>query len=66
VKIRVLHAASMPATLPAPHIPTGFPLLAATGGQTVHPDGQTVLRIEASDHTARGTGVGGLTASPGG
>jgi hypothetical protein len=46
----------MPAPLPAPHVPLGFPSLATTGGQTVCPDGPTAPRTVAT----------GQTASPGG
>jgi hypothetical protein len=62
----------MSASLPMPHIPPGFPLLAAAGDQTTCPGGPTVPRTEAggqtvSPHglTAPGTEAGGPTVSPG-
>jgi hypothetical protein len=49
----------MPAPLPAPCIPPGFPPLAGGGGQTTHPTGLTVLRTKAGGQT---TSLGGQTA----
>jgi hypothetical protein len=63
----------MPAPLPAPHVPPGFSLLTAGGGQTSSPGGQTARGTEAGgptaspgDKTARRTWAGGPTTSPGG
>jgi hypothetical protein len=60
----------MPAPLPAPHIPLGFPPLAAAGGQTASPGNQTTSGTESGGLTARpgsqtthGTEAGGSTAS---
>jgi hypothetical protein len=46
----------MPAPLPTPRVPLGFPPLAVAGGQTAHLGGPTVPKTE----------VGGQTTSPGG
>jgi hypothetical protein len=48
--------APIPAPLPRPRVPLGFPPLAAVSGQSVHPGGPTAPGIEA----------GGQTTSPGG
>jgi hypothetical protein len=42
----------MPAPLPVPHIPPGFPPLATAGGQTTRPGGPTTLETEAGGHTS--------------
>jgi hypothetical protein len=61
--------AHMPAPLPAPRVPPGFPPLTATGGQTASLGGQTARGIEAGGptmspggQTSRRTGAGGPTA----
>jgi hypothetical protein len=51
--------AHMPTLLPAPRIPPGFPPLTAAGGHTAR-------GTEVGSQTARRTGAGGPTASPGG
>jgi hypothetical protein len=63
----------MHAPLPVPYVSPGFPPLAAAGGPTVSPGGQTALGIGAGGPTAspgsqttRRTGAGGPTVSPGG
>jgi hypothetical protein len=64
-------ATSMPAPLPAPHVPSGFPPLVIAGGQNARPGDQTVPRTEADGqtvglggHTTPRTEVDGLTGSP--
>jgi hypothetical protein len=47
--------APVPAPLPVPRVPQGFPPLVAAGGQTTRPGGQTMP----------GTEAGGQTMSPG-
>jgi hypothetical protein len=61
----------MPATLPAPWVPLGFPSLVAAGGQTAFTGGQTTLGIETDDQIALSssqttprTEAGGHTATP--
>jgi hypothetical protein len=63
----------MPAPLLAPHVPLGFPPLAAAGGPTVHLGDMTASGTEASgqtvspgSQTALGTEAGGQTQNPGG
>jgi hypothetical protein len=63
----------MPAPLPAPRVPLGFPPLVVAGGPTTSPGGPTALGIGAGGPTASpdgqttlGIGAGGPTASPGG
>jgi hypothetical protein len=64
--------AHMPAPLPVPHVPLGFPPLTAASGQTAIPGGQTAhgtgagsLTLSPNSQTTRGTGTGGPTATPG-
>jgi hypothetical protein len=66
-------ATPMPAPLLAPHVPLGFPPLAAAGGPTVHLGDMTAPGTEASgqtvspdSQTALGTEAGGQTQNPGG
>jgi hypothetical protein len=42
----------MPAPLPVPHVPPGFPPLATAGGPTAHPGDPTTPGTEAGDQTA--------------
>jgi hypothetical protein len=63
--------AHMPAPLPVPHVPLGFPPLTAASGQTASPGSQTACETEAGSptaipggQTAHGTGAGSLTLSP--
>jgi hypothetical protein len=45
----------MPAPLPGPHVPLGFPPLAMAGGQTMHQGSSTALGTEVGSQTARTT-----------
>jgi hypothetical protein len=61
----------MPAPLPAPHVPPGFPPLATTGSPTTRSSGPTEHGTEAArqtvspgDQTTLGTEAGGQTVSP--
>jgi hypothetical protein len=63
----------MPAPLPVPRVPSGFPPLAAAGGQTACPVGPTTPKTEADGQTvslggqtALGTEASGQTVTPGG
>jgi hypothetical protein len=60
---RVAH---MPAPLPTPHVPPGFPPLTAAGGQTARETEAGGPTMSPGSQTAHRTGAGGSTASPGG